>query len=332
MATPQENKAPRSFGERLMSVNRTTLYGLLIAVTSIPLFFDITLPNQPTPAAIDAFATLSTLPEGSTVLIQSDWTISTRGESAGNMEAALRILMRRGVNFAIFSVADPQAPQVARDVVARINAERRAAGQPEHERWNQWVNLGLFPNAEATLNSFGVNFAAAIRDKTDVAPISGPDGELTFEARPVLQSPVFRNVRSISDASAYIVITASGSINVAIERLADKVPMVGMVTGVMGPETLPYYTSGQLRGLSAGLKGVYDMEWLMEFGLNSPPDRPRVVSEKHRSLGEIRGFEGEINLAKGKRYYPTLHAALFLMILAVVVGNIGMFLTRKRGR
>ena len=39
-----------------------------------------------------------------------------------------------------------------------------------------------------------------------------------------------------------------------------------MVTGVMVPETRNYFASGQITGLVGGVKGVYDLEGLMEKG------------------------------------------------------------------
>jgi hypothetical protein len=68
-----------------------------------------------------------------------------------------------------------------------------------------------------------------------------------------------------------------------------------------------YYDSGQVKGLVAGLKGLYEIENKME-----------------------KDFPGQINLDNGAKYYPTLHIALVLLILAVITGNLGMYLARKR--
>ena len=80
-----------------------------------------------------------------------------------------------------------------------------------------------------------------------------------------------------------------------------------MVTGVMGPESAVYYASGQVKGLVAGLTGVYDIETLME-----------------------KDYKGMTNLDNGAKYYPTLHVALLLLIIAVIVGNLGMLLSRRK--
>ena len=93
-----------------------------------------------------------------------------------------------------------------------------------------------------------------------------------------------------------------------------------MVTGVMVPENTVYYSSGQLKGLCGGVKGVYDLETLMEKGTKDVPPLPGI--DKLKAAGQL----------KGTAYYPTLICCLVLLIVAVFAGNLGMFLGRKRAR
>jgi hypothetical protein len=289
----------RNFADLLMAVPKQWLYVLLILATTIPLWFTVAVPNRPVDSSVDLYQVLNDIPEGSTILIASDWTNSTRGESGGQFKSLMRILMRRNVKFAVYSTADPQAPRVAEDFIERINQERRAADQPPYQRWQDWVGVGYFPNAEGTANAIANNIRSAWAGKTDFAP----DGV----KRDVFQSPVLQQISRVEDFPLLIVVTASKTSNVTIERLYGRVPLALMVTGVMGPEMQVYHASGQVRGLSAGLKGVYDVELMME-----------------------RDYPGQKNLDNGGAYYPALHAALTLLILAVVVGNIGMFMNRRR--
>jgi hypothetical protein len=101
---------------------------------------------------------------------------------------------------------------------------------------------------------------------------------------------------------------------VILQRIT-KTPKMFMVTGVMAPEDQSYYSSGQVTGLIGGLKGVVDLETLMQTGGEGVP-----------------GFPGMQNAGRGTRYYLPLHACLTLLILAVVIGNVGMFLSRKKGQ
>lgn len=313
-----ESQSKKSIGEKMLSVPRWVWFLLLVLATAIPLQSPQQIPNIPSDAAADLYRELMTLPEGSSVIIQSDWTNSTRGESRGQFDALLRILTRRNIKFGLMSVADTQAPEVARNAIDDLNRERVAAGLPEYKRWDDWVNLGYFPNAEGK----GQEIAQNIRDAFKGIRDKNRDGV----EEEVLNSPVFANINKVGDLSAFIIVTGTKSIIIAIERLQKEVKMLGMVTGVMGPETMNYYLSSpkQLKGLSAGLKGVYDMESMMEYGVNTGKNKARTFSE------EIPGWPGQKNIDKGSKYYWALHVAIGLLILAVVIGNVGVLLTRNR--
>jgi hypothetical protein len=302
----------KSLGDKLQSINRTWLFLILFVVTSVPLLIpNIKLPNRTDVPVQDLYKKIMTIPEGSTVLIESDWTNSTRGESGGQFAALMRVLMRRHIKACIYTAADPQAPEVARNALLELNKEQTAGNLPTYDEWNDWVHLGFFPSAEGTSVSIGNDVRKAFAGKK----ATPPGGKKTD----VFQSPVLKDIHSVRDFQVLIVLTASNTSNVVIERLFGKVPLAMMVTGVMGPETQVYYDSHQLLGLSKGLKGVYDLENMMDDGVNIGGTQ----------LPPFKG-PGIINHDLGTKYYPTLHAALFLLILAVIAGNVGMFLSRKR--
>jgi len=307
--------APRkSLGDRLQSINKPTLFLILIILTSIPLFFNgLTVPDEPDPPTIELYRQLENIPAGKTVLLQSDWTLSTRGESLGEFKAVFRILMRQHVKVCMFTLADPQAPQVARDAVSELNQEQVANHQPPFEEWNDWIHIGYFPNAEGTSVSMVSDLRKAFAGKKAPKPLVGMTD--------IFQSPVMAGVHSLKDVPLYVLITASATTTVALQRLSGHVPLAFLVTGVMGPETQPYYDSHQVVGLAKGLKGVYDLETLMEKG---------YTLADGTKLPSYHSYPGEINLDRGAQYMPSLHAALTLLILAVVIGNVGVFLSRRK--
>src|ERR1051325_3832895 len=143
--------APKvSVRDKMQSIKKPILYLILILTTSFPLFLPLKVPNEPDLPAQRLFAGIMNIPDGSTVLIESDWTNSTRGESAGQFKALLRMLMRKNIKSCIYTAADPQAPKVARDTIRSLNEEQAAKGKPKYEEWKDWVHLGYFPSAEAT--------------------------------------------------------------------------------------------------------------------------------------------------------------------------------------
>ena len=311
---------PKSFADKLQSVPKPVLYLVLFLAAGLPLFFPVKLPNKPIDASIDFYAQLMKVPDGSKVLIQSDWTNSTRGESMGEMEALLKILMRKKIKFVYYTVADPQSPQVARDTIRKVADGEAKAGGYRYKPFEDYVGLGYFPNAEGTASSINNKFLSICEGKKDWPENSPP--------RDVMKSPVLQGVKSVADFKFLILVTASSTNTVVLERIT-KAPLLFMVTGVMVPENTTYYASGQVKGLCGGVKGVYDLETMMEDGVNVEGPH-KVVSEKYSEV--IPGFPGKPNEGKGTAYYPSLHFALFLLIVAVITGNHGMFLSKRKAR
>lgn len=317
--TPETPKP--GIGEKLQSFPRWVLYVVLIIAASVPLFKPVDVPNKPSDEAVDFYASLMALPEGARVLVASDWTGSTRGESGGSFDAMMKILIRKKCKVALYSTGDPQAPQVAKDAITRLNAERKAKGEPIFKNFEDWVHLGYFANSEGTTGGIGNNIRVIFSGVKVY-----PDGKET----PVLQSPVFNGVNTIGDFQMLILVTASKTADIIVERLYGKIPLAFQVTGVMVPETRNYYTSKQIVGMIGGLKGVYDLEQLMENGINNPDKATaKIKSDKYET---VPGWPGQPNMGKGTLYYPTLHVAILLLILTVVIGNLGMLLSRRNAK
>src|SRR5690606_10217078 len=272
-------------------------------------FLPLQIPTDPDPTSKALYAALQKLEPGSTVIVQTDWTNSTRGESMGHFESLMRILMAKDVKFVFYSAADPVAPQVARTVLTRLHAEREAEGLKVYQIGEDYIDLGYFANAEATNTNMGTDLRNAWKGKKTKMPGSSTEID-------IFQSPVLSNIRTIGDAKMMLVITASASIDIAVQRLNDKVKMGAMVTGVVGPSVLSFYQAKQVVGVAVGLKGVYDMEYMMEHGINVV-DADGKATVKSADFGEIPKVETGETLARGAAYYGTLHVALLRLFLAV---------------
>ena len=306
-----------TIGQRLQSIPKQAIYLVLLLCATIPLFRDDKLPNVPLDGSIDFYGNLMSLKPGDRILIQSDWTNSTRGESGGEMQALLRILMRKRVKFVLFSIGDAQSPQVARTQIALIADEEAAAGRYKYQPFEDYVVAGYFPSGEGTMTAISgspLKLFAGVKE----IPVGGV-------ATDVLRSPVFLGIRTAEDFK-YIVALVSSSTNRTTMERVKNIPIMLMVTGVMVPENQNLYSSGQVKGLVGGVKGVFDLETLMESGLNGPSP----IRTDH--FDEIPAFKGMKNEGMGTKYYPTLHVCLALLILAVVVGNVGMVLSRREAK
>lgn len=319
MATVNETKGPGG-------IRREVLFMVLFAVCSLSLFIKVTIPNRVADSSADLYRVIMNLPTDKPVFIQSDWTGSTRGESRAQFQAVVRMLMQRGVKFGFMSVGDPQAPEVARITIRELNEERKKVGLEPYRQWDDYVFVGFFPGAEASMQSISANLGSAIANNRD-ADASGVK-------RPVVESPVLQGVGKVEDLGAYIIVTGTKSSRIAIERLSGKLTMIGLVTGVMGPETFNYYQTGQLSGLSIGLKGAYDLETMMKSGLNVKDADGKVAVGNSKVTAEVPPFPSDgkyKTLDNAQLYIVPLHAAILLLIGAVIAGNVQMLKARKRG-
>lgn len=317
MATPDPKK------KKGLNIPREMLFFVLFLVCTLSLFIKAELPNRVSENSADLYKELMTLDPAKPVFIQSDWTNSTRGESRAQFEALARILVRRRIKIGLLSVGDPQAPEVARKTLEDIAREQEAAGFPPYRRWDDWVFVGFFPGAEASMQSISGNLRNAVATKKD--------SDLEGKKRPITESPVMNGINKIGDVGAYIVVTGTKSSKIAIERLSGSVKMLAQVTGVMGPETYNYYQTRQLSGLGIGLKGAYDMESMMAYGLNKPGADGAAKVTNTKVTAQVDGWNQEKlkNLANAQRYIVPLHGAIFLLILAVVLGNIETIRQRR---
>lgn len=312
--------------DRLQRIDRKVLYLLLVVVATLPLFVPGTvIPTKTGPDTQALYIRLNQLDEKSVVVIQSDWTVSSRGESQSALEALLRVLHARKAKFVIFSGADPQAPQVARNVISKMNANFKKEGLREFQPWTDYLDLGYFPQLE----SFAVSMATDVRKAWGVKQAVDPaDGR----RKGVFTSPILSKVQKLGDMSLYVNVTASGTPKILIGRFGNPqaIPIAAMVTGVMGPEHQNYFSSGQLVGLSVGLRGVVELETMMANGINySIGEKPPFV--------QVDNFRGKVPpIAEGKyyrgmSYFTSLHAAMSLLIICVVLGNLGIITRRRKG-
>ena len=212
---------------------------------------------------------------------------------------------------------------MARNSLLEILEERKELGLREYKEWEDYIVVGYFPNAEAQT----VSLQTDIRDAWGSKKIRDPG---TRTDRSPFESPVLENVYSVNDAGFLMIITASNTIDIAVERLSQEiVPLGCMCTGVVGPQVLPYHQAGQVVGVAVGQKGVYDFEYMMKYGVNVEKDGETALV-KHPDDGiQIQPIEEGVTFGRGKSYYATLHIALLLMIFAIIVGNVGMAVSRK---
>lgn len=243
-----EQKPEQTIWHSLQTLDRRWLYLILVILVMWQVIAPLRTANVVSPPAEDMYTYLSSLQPGDFIVVESDWTNSTRGESRGHFESLMRLLMRKKVRFVLTSI-DPQAPQVARDVLEMLVKE---PGNNNYKEGQDYAIAGYYPNAEGHVNGM------ATRLVDELATKIGRD------------SAVLTGINDLRDAKAVVLVTASSSINRWYERIRGKTRIGLFCTAVMAAENYPYYVSGQLFGLVVGAKGAYDMETLLAKEFTDP--------------------------------------------------------------
>jgi hypothetical protein len=311
---------------RIQAVDSKILYLVLFLVVSLSLVLtnikSIRVPTAPQEYTKETYKILRNIPEGKTIIIDTEYTNSSRGENGGQMEAVLRMCMRQKVKFVLYTMGEPQCIEVAKDVIRKINEEQVKAGRPAYRHWFDYVNLGVFTDGASMLQSVASSGLKVTWSTKFVKDDQGQD-------RSPFDSPVLQNIKGISDIQAYVNIAASNTMPVIVARLSKTdVPILSMITGVMFPEQLNYYKTGQLKGLVNGLVGTVEMESLMETGIDNQGD----PGGKASGPPQAAGFPGEKNFSRGMDYYLAFCVAMTLLIVAIIIGNIGMVVQKRSNR
>ncbi|MFA0765139.1 MAG: hypothetical protein BDTLLHRC_000092 [Candidatus Fervidibacter sp.] len=118
---------------------------------------------------------------------------------------------------------------------------------------------------------------------------------------PLSELPMMRQVRSAQDISLVAIFTGSGVLPYYVQTFwaQFKVPLIEGCTGIIVPELFPYMEAKQLVGILPGLKGAAEYEALLQ----------------QNGLG-MRGMVAQ----------SVAHA---LVIILILLGNLGMWLSRR---
>ncbi|HWP30921.1 MAG TPA: hypothetical protein VNK96_04230 [Fimbriimonadales bacterium] len=283
----QENQK-LTIWESLLSLDRRILYLILMLLVGWQVISPLDVGNVVSVRTKDLFDYLNSLKEGDVVVIESDWTYSTKGESLPQFQALMRLLMRKKIKFIITSI-DPQAPRIASYEIEQLAVE---PGSNNYMPGKDYFVAGYFPDAYNHVKGMVNNIRKELSTR----------GALPFL--------IENNISDLSQIKIVLVVTGSSSIDVWYERIRNKTKLGLFCTAVMSAENILFYASGQLVGIVIGAKGAFDFESLLAETFKEP---------------EYTNFQS------GRRYMGPLAFALMLLVLAVIIGNLALFFSRRRG-
>lgn len=277
--------------DRLQTIDRRIIYAILLVVILIPLFFPITLPTYPSKQSQDFYDTVEQVAKESPnklVIIDGQWSPSTRGENQWQAQAIVTHLMARHLHFAILSF-DTQNNTVTQTQIVEPLARKFG-----YVYGRDYVNWGFRP-----VPSFQPILKGLV---TDIPHTIKKD----YKGTPLDQIPVMKGIKTRADIGAVVEITPSATAEywLGLFEQNNNPPFLFAPTAVMAPTYYPYLDTGQMAGMLTGIKGAGDYEGLL---INAKLlDKPSFGS----------GAAGALSLVYA------------LIILLIILGNVGYYAGR----
>ncbi len=279
--------------QRLQNIDRRILYALLALVVAIPLAVRV--------------------PTGKPVVLSQTQGYFDAIESVARDPVAGKKLIIVSTNFSASTATEnlTQCEATLRQIMShRLRFALFVFNDPQGRDLGQRLAEKLAPEYGYEYGRDYVNWGykagdAALNLKALVRDIPGTIGA-DIKGTPIAQVPVMRGVKTVDDISLVTEIASANTLEtwIAYFRAAgtgEPVPLLFACTAVMAPEAFPFLKSGQIQGLLNGLKGAGEYEVL---------------------IGKA-GF--------GAKASAALSFSHFLILFLIVLGNVGMFVTRRAG-
>ena len=273
--------------EKLKDLDRRIIYLLVFLSIIIPLIPGFDFLKFPVSASKETkaiFDQIEGLKEGDAVHIDFAFTPTQKAELLPFFEAFYKHCLKKKVKVFIYYGASVNGMGLGKETVKNI------------------MNMDEFSHLKAGVDYIHMDYIPIMPNIQIFSMVSDYKGTFKKEGK------IFEGVETLEDIDFILGLTGSGWHRAFIDmqiRFHYKFAMA--VTAVIGPELIPYYQTGQLTGLSNGLRGAAEYE--------------KLVSEKY----EVNYYG---SATKGLSSLTLSHLVVFGFVL---IGNIVYFIERKRG-
>lgn len=284
----------------LARIDRRIIFALVFLALSIPLLLELSLPAPPIKSAKQFFELIERIEpqEGKFALVFMDFGPNSKAENFPQSEVAIEHLLRRRIPFAVISQylqAEPLLESIPQGVIERLSREPEARSIKYGE---DWVNLGYRVGGTIFIQGFAgaENLAAYLRKDAR--------GNILSEL------PMFAKTKSLESVQLMAQFTSLvGTLDTLIQFFrtdAYRPPFAHGCTSITIPQAFIFLDSGQLEGLLEGIAGAGSYASLL--AAKYPQRAPDRIGITTTGLG-------------------VAHAVI---ILLVILGNAGYFLSRRR--
>jgi len=265
--------------EKMQNVDTRIIYIVLLIVLSVPLLRPIGIPMQISPMTRAVYDIIEGLnPEKDVVLLSMDYSPGAGLDAEVCPVAVVEHLMQRGIKWIAISFGTTDGPMMTNRIMADLEQRGYKYGE-------DFANLGYMAGEENAVRLFALDCLSV---PTDVR------GNKTSEL------PVMQGIKTIKDF-AFVIQFSMGTPEMWIRQVVDPMGVLfatGTVT-VSVPSIVPYYNSGQVKGVMGGVSSAAQYELLC-----NKPGRGAAMMDA-QSMGHL------------------------IIIFFIALGNIGYFMSKK---
>jgi len=268
--------------QKLQSVDSRIIYYLLLVVTIWPLLRPIGIPMQVSPMTRAVYDIIEELdPANDVVLVSMDYSPGAGLDADVAPKIVIEHLAQRGIKWVAISFATTDGPMMSNRIISDLESRGKRYGE-------DFANLGYVAGDESAIRRFALDCSIVTTDIRGNATAS---------------LPVMEGIKTIKDF-AFVLQFSMGTPEAWIRQVIDPMGIrfaLGTVT-VSLPSVVPYYQSGQVKGILGGLSSGAQYEFLLK-----KPGRGAAMMDA-QSMSHL------------------------LIIAFIVLGNVGFFLTRGKGK
>ena len=278
--------------QRLQNIDPRLLYLLLIIVVGMPLIVPVPVPAPAiSPQTQSAYDTIERI--AADPVLSKKMVILSCNFAAGTAtenRTQCEVIMRHLMKRKLKFAIFAFADPQGRELGQQTANSLQA--QYGYVYGRDYVNWGFRPGG-AIVNIL----KAAVRD---IPTAIGTD----YTQTKLTEIPVMQGIQTVNDIGAIVEISGSNILPVWLSYFqrtgTEPIATLFCPTAVMAPEAYPFLKSGQLQGMLTGLAGAIEYEVLLR--------EPGFASRASASLSYSH----------------------FLIIFLVIIGNIGMIITRRQ--
>ncbi len=234
-----------TFVDRLLNVDRRIIYLLVFVAAVIPFLFPVDIEIKVTPEVRSIYNFIENHPEGTVMMLASDYDPQTQAENDPQARAMMRHMFRKGHKVIVMALSQ--------DGAALTEMMTNSVSKEYGKRYGEdYVYLGYKPYPNIIILSMGEDFR-----------LSYPKDYYNTKLD---ELPMMRNIKNYDDLAGVLEV-GGGNVSTmwitsAVERYNVKLAVA--VTAVSGPQYYANLQAGQLFGLMGGLKGAAEYEMLLK--------------------------------------------------------------------